>query len=615
VRRHLSISLLVSISLGLLVILLGTLQYRWLSQISDAQRVQLQRTVSQQAEAYADDFNSELLRLYLTFRINSADLRPDNWGAFVHRYDVWHETTHYPEIVSSFYLVDVPGTERPGVDLPLQRYDPAERTFAPAAWPVDFGPVGERARQIRDEIAGHELTRGARPIRDPIVASVPALLIALLGSGSIEHTVPVAGQRPRTRTPDPSAPGERSDARLIVVTLDRAQLTTSVLPALAARHFPERDDTAPYRLAVIDPQAGRVVFSRDAPGPASSEWQIADVRMPLFSFRLDISDAIRRPLSSGVGRPSELQGRARPDGAFLGDGWQLVVRHTAGSLEAAISSTRRRNLWLGFGMLGVLAAGIALVVANARRSQQLASQQMDFVATVTHELRTPLAVIRSAAQNLSEGVAHDANQVAQYGRLIDAEGHRLTDMVEHVLELAGLAGSRPPTLDRPVDVGALALDVVASRQELFKTQGIEVAVQSDREIPLIAADEQALRRAIENLVINAMKHGADGRWIGISVRRVSHRGRDEVQLSVSDHGRGIDAADLPHIFQPFYRGREAVARGIQGSGFGLSLVRHIAEVHGGRVTVASRAGEETTFTLHLPIGRRSEILPAAVREV
>jgi signal transduction histidine kinase len=86
-------------------------------------------------------------------------------------------------------------------------------------------------------------------------------------------------------------------------------------------------------------------------------------------------------------------------------------------------------------------------------------------------------------------------------------------------------------------------------------------------------------------------------------------------VSVSDRGRGIDAADLPRIFEPFYRGRDAVARGIQGSGFGLSLVRRIAEVHGGRVTVTSRAGEQTTFTLHLPVGRRAEMLGAPVHEI
>src|SRR6185295_15499223 len=99
--------------------------------------------------------------------------------------------------------------------------------------------------------------------------------------------------------------------------------------------------------------------------------------------------------------------------------WQLRLQHTAGSLDAAVEAARQRNLWLSFGILTVLAAGVVLIVVNAQRSQKLAAQQMDFVATVSHELRTPLTVIRSAAQNLSAGVVADTTQARQYGDLIE----------------------------------------------------------------------------------------------------------------------------------------------------------------------------------------------------
>ena len=98
-----------------------------------------------------------------------------------------------------------------------------------------------------------------------------------------------------------------------------------------------------------------------------------------------------------------------------------------------------------------------------------------------------------------------------------------------------------------------------------------------------------------------MKYGADGRWIGVSAQHATVR--DEVQISVSDRGRGIDAEDLAHIFEPFYRGRYALDRQIHGNGLGLSLVQRIAEAHGGRVTVKSAPGEGTTFTIHLPAAR------------
>src|SRR5439155_17992756 len=122
--------------------------------------------------------------------------------------------------------------------------------------------------------------------------------------------------------------------------------------------------------------------------------------------------------------------------------WQLVLQHPAGSLEAAVGQARRRNLTLSFGILALLCVSVGLIVVNAQRSQRLAGQQMDFVATVSHELRTPLAVIRSAAQNLSAGVVHEPAQAKRYGELLEGEGRRLTDMIEQVVDYAGLSGNK-----------------------------------------------------------------------------------------------------------------------------------------------------------------------------
>jgi signal transduction histidine kinase len=280
--------------------------------------------------------------------------------------------------------------------------------------------------------------------------------------------------------------------------------------------------------------------------------------------------------------------------------WTVLLQHSAGSLDKAVAQVRQRNLWLSFGILSVLVAGIGLVVLNARRSERLAAQQMDFVATVSHELRTPLAVIRSAAQNLSAGVVHDASQAQRYGDLIEAEGRRLTDMVEQVLEYAGLSGNRQNLRARPIDLGAVVQDVMSASAALIDDDEFTVAVEIDGDVPLVLADEGAIRRAFTNLVTNAIKYGGDGRWIGVALRHVKVRGRSEVQLSIRDRGRGIDPEDLPHVFEAFYRGRYAVDRQIHGNGLGLSLVKRIAEAHDGRVTVQSAPGEGATFTLHLP---------------
>jgi signal transduction histidine kinase len=143
-------------------------------------------------------------------------------------------------------------------------------------------------------------------------------------------------------------------------------------------------------------------------------------------------------------------------------GWTLALQHEAGSLDAAVALARRRNLFMSFGILSVLAASAGLVMVNARRSEKLAAQQMEFVATVSHELRTPLAVIRSAAQNLSAGVVHDADGAQRYGDLIESEGRRLTDMVEQILEYAGLNDTKRRVTPKPMDAIPVLRDVVAS---------------------------------------------------------------------------------------------------------------------------------------------------------
>jgi signal transduction histidine kinase len=142
-------------------------------------------------------------------------------------------------------------------------------------------------------------------------------------------------------------------------------------------------------------------------------------------------------------------------------------------------------------------------------------------------------------------------------------------------------------------------DVVASCAELDDASGVEFAVDVPSDLPLVVADPDALRRAVGNLITNALKYGAAGRWVGVTALVSPSRAR-EVQIAVSDRGPGIDADDAAHLFEPFYRGRRAVERQIHGNGLGLSLVKRIVETHGGRVSVSSTPGEGATFTLYLP---------------
>ena len=646
--RRLPIALIIPALLIGLVALLATLQYRWLGQVSEAEREQLRRSLTQRASEFADDFDREISRAYLTLQLSRDTMATQKWDAFATAFERWRATARYPQMIKTIYLAESVGGRQT-----LRRFDPDARGFedAPlAGWPSQLEPVRQQLALPFGSIRLLDSDRQpARAMPNPgsgapfyaitmmaVNVDVPALLIP------VSHAIADGTTSPAT-TADGSTSGAATwlqhQATYVLVELDGDYLRHTVLPTLAARHFPE-DSSDQYRVAVVSSD-GSSMLTRGVPNGVSIDVHHADVVTPFFGVRLDLAGGVvpsrnvdvamartalpdssvihALPGSRAQGAVSVIiqQGLAGAPGGQGGTTsgmtevriqrrfWRVVLQHNAGSLDAAVSQTRRSNLWLSFGILAVLSAGVVLVMVTAKRAEQLAVRQMDFVATVSHELRTPLAVIRSAAQNLSAGVISDPAQTRRYGDLIEGEGRRLTDMVEQVLDYAGLVGGRSLRPSQMVDVGALVDDVIASHGAAIRAAGFTVTVDTANGaggVPPVQGDADALRRLLDNLVTNALKHGADGRWLGVTVRAGVTHGHREVEVAVSDRGRGIEAADLGHVFEPFYRGLHAVERQVQGNGLGLSLVKRIAEAHGGRISVKSVPGEGATFTVHLPAG-------------
>ena len=301
-------------------------------------------------------------------------------------------------------------------------------------------------------------TRRAPGVFSPFVPEVPALVVGL--------------RPPRPPAPSPDADERpprppREDAVLILV-LDTSILRSSVLPALAAHHFADLDAD----VAVVSGAGGDDVIWASRPGfPSGSDR--GDVVTPLLAGPPPFGGPRRGGgprLSPGFGGssagrsgdpPGSLEtpsgnfetwlGRvgAPPGGTGVPPGppgarreareaWRLVVSHHAGSLSAAVAKTRGRNLAIGLGVLALLGGSAAFLAVASHRARALARQQMTFVAAVSHELRTPLAAIRSAGQNLADGVVSDPEQVRRYGVMVDREGERLTALVEQTLELSGM---------------------------------------------------------------------------------------------------------------------------------------------------------------------------------
>jgi two-component system sensor histidine kinase SenX3 len=638
--KPLALRLLVPAALVGLVVWLAVLEYRWLDQVSQADREQRRASLQQRAEEFADDFDREIARLYVFLQTASLGVETGADGTFAKRYDAWHETARDPQMVRAIYWARA-GTHEPT----LAEYRPATHAFTGVPWP-------DALASIR---AGFEPVSAAPdPLaRDPVNASIPAIVVGLQNLPKFFRSdVNVNAFVSMTVSPD-----------VLIAYLDRSYVQSTVLPTLAARYFPT-SSVDPYRLAVIDVRNPRTpVMTSNWPAGTVVDPKQADTSVPLFALRSDLTTQILQrtvvndrpngvggtaadggrsasfdPRPAGAGRmiPSgaaaskpagtvapearagkttlrfvvEAQGGSSSSASAVrfvsrpaSAGWQLVLQHSSGSLDVAVNRARRRNVWLSFGLLSVLAAAVVLIVTNAQRSERLAIQQMDFVATVSHELRTPLAVIRSAAQNLSAGVVSDPARAKQYGELIEGEGRRLTEMVEQVLDYAGIGGAPRPTTARLVDVGAVAADVLASCQPLATLTHVDLECDIPAPLPPVLGDEQALRSAIQNLITNALKYGADGHWLRLEVRSTTTRGRSELQVSVSDRGLGVDPADQPHLFDPFYRGRRAIDAQVRGNGLGLSLVKRIAEAHGGRVDLESAPGSGATFRLIVPAAK------------
>jgi len=198
-------------------------------------------------------------------------------------------------------------------------------------------------------------------------------------------------------------------------------------------------------------------------------------------------------------------------------------------------------------------------------------------------------------------VVGSPGRVKRYGEMIESEARRLGDMVERVLQYAGIESGLGMSTRAAVSPAEVIEGAVEASATAVADADASVHQTIEPNLPPVVGDGAALRSAIQNLIINAVKYGSRDNWIGIRASYVDAGRRGEVRIAVQDHGPGIPADELSHIFEPFYRGRDAVSGQIQGSGLGLSLVKRIVTAHGGQVSVSSQPGTGSTFTISLPV--------------
>ena len=172
-------------------------------------------------------------------------------------------------------------------------------------------------------------------------------------------------------------------------------------------------------------------------------------------------------------------------------------------------------------------------------------------------------------------------------------------MIEQMLLYAGLRSGRRKFDIEPVSIHDAVRAALADAGPVLEEQGFTVESEIATDLPAAQADRRALAQVLQNLILNALKYSGSSRWLGIRACAVREGGEWEIRLTVEDRGSGIGAEDLPHIFEPFYRGKNALAAGVTGSGLGLSMVQQSVDAMGGRITASSAPGRGSSFTLHL----------------
>jgi two-component system phosphate regulon sensor histidine kinase PhoR len=244
------------------------------------------------------------------------------------------------------------------------------------------------------------------------------------------------------------------------------------------------------------------------------------------------------------------------------------------------------------------------VLHDVTRQKRLELVRKEFVANVSHELRTPLSVIKGYVETLvdgSEGIAPEDRR--RFLLTIQRHTERLNSILEDLLQLSRLESVTPGLKREPTDVAALVRGVIDDYRPRAEQTGHPLTLEEEGGAELereVSADPLRVTQVLGNLLDNALKHTPRGARIAVSVRALP----DAIQVSVRDTGPGIPEADIPHVFERFYRVDKGRSRDTGGTGLGLSIVKHIVQLHGGRVWVESTVGSGSVFHFTLP--RRGE---------
>lgn len=335
---------------------------------------------------------------------------------------------------------------------------------------------------------------------------------------------------------------------LLVAWHDVPRVVHDLFPAL----YSERDQNA--RVNVVD-ESSRIVF-----GPSLSRGSFTLGRpfeTTLYKWRVNVTLVSAAELTEAVARRRTLEL------ALVGTSWLVVL------------------------------VGLTVVLVAAARERKLSNLKSDFVANVSHELKTPLSLVRMFGELLQSGRVENDEKRQQYLQIIVSESERLGSLIENVLDFAKVERGKAAYQFSNANVRDVVSRAVEACRVRAQREQVELVLELADDLPATEMDERAIEIAVINLVDNALKYAPDGRRVLVSARRAA----GQIEIRVTDEGPGIAAEDKKRIFERFERGRGAQSKQIRGSGIGLALVKHIAEAHGGRAWCEPAEPRGSVFVL------------------
>ena len=282
--------------------------------------------------------------------------------------------------------------------------------------------------------------------------------------------------------------------------------------------------------------------------------------------------------------------------------WKIEAYGVQANKAGLIGLHKSFYFWTILTLILILSFGVALMVRTIAHEMEVLKIKSDFVSSVSHEFKTPLTSIKALTERLSEGKVKDQDKIKQYYSVITQDTDKLSRLVGNILDFAKIEEGKMKYVFEETDMEEWLDHTIDNfrKENLQKEMKIHTRIPAD--IPPLKIDKNALAQAVNNLLDNAIRSSTKKNEVEVIVEREENK----LKIKVKDHGIGIPRDELDRIFEKFYQGSNAIRLSTKGTGLGLTLVKHNIEAHGGEIYVESKLGLGSTFTISLPIKRKTE---------